>query len=35
MIADDLRSTVDRSIRPSTQGLWLRAAGDRTAASGS
>ena len=34
-IAGDLRTTIDRSVRPSTQGLWLRVAPDRPAASGS
>ena len=34
-IAADLRTTIDRSVRPSTQGLWLRVARDRPAASGS
>ena len=31
----DLQTTIDRSVRPSTQGLWLRVARDRPAASGS
>ena len=34
-IADDLQTTIDRSVRPSTQGLWLRVARDRPVASGS
>ena len=34
-IAADLQTTIDRSVRPSTQGLWLRVARDRPAASGS
>jgi hypothetical protein len=34
-IADDLRTTIDGSVRPSAQGLWLRAARDRPAAPGS
>ena len=34
-IADDLQTTIDRSVRPSAQGLWLRVARDRPTASGS
>ena len=34
-IADDLQTTIDRSVRPSAQGLWLRVARDRPVASGS
>ena len=34
-IAADLHTTVDRSVRPSTQGLWLRVPGGGRAASGS
>jgi hypothetical protein len=34
-IAADLQTTIDRSMRPATQGLWLRVARDRPAASGS
>ena len=34
-IAGDLQTTIDRSVRPSAQGLWLRVARDRPAASGS
>ena len=34
-IAGDLQTTIDRSVRPSTQGLWLRVAPDRPAASSS
>ena len=34
-IAADLRTTIDRSVRPSTQGLWLRVERDRPVASGS
>ena len=34
-IAADLHTTIDRSVRPTTQGLWLRTARDRPAAPGS
>ena len=34
-IAGDLQTTIDRSVRPSTQGIWLRVARDRPVASGS
>ncbi len=34
-IADDLQTTIERSVRPSAQGMWLRVARDRPTASGS